>query len=80
MPTDATAIAAHAQVLQSDARVLADCAERLRTIGARLEADGLAPRWLREAIDAHLAACTTAAADLTAAAAHLRRYAERARP
>ncbi|NBE99047.1 hypothetical protein FE391_36260 [Nonomuraea sp. KC401] len=79
MPADATAIAAHAQILQSDARALTDCAERLRTIGARLEADGFAPRWLREAVDAHLAACATAAADLTAAAACLRRYADRAR-
>ncbi|TDD05081.1 hypothetical protein [Nonomuraea diastatica] len=79
MPADPTVIAAHAEVLQSDARALADCAERLQTIEARLEADGIAPRWLREAVNAHLAACAAAAADLSAAAAHLSRYAERAR-
>ncbi|MEO3884704.1 hypothetical protein [Nonomuraea sp. B5E05] len=79
MPADPAVIAAHAKVLQSDARALADCAERLRTIGARLEADGIAPPWLREAVNAHLAACTAAAADLSAAAAHLGGYAGRAR-
>ncbi|WP_433518880.1 hypothetical protein ACQP2T_27245 [Nonomuraea sp. CA-143628] len=78
MTADPAAIAAHAALLQADIRALADCAVRLREIEARL-ATGGAPPWLREAIDAHLAACAEAAADLTTAAAHLRRYAERAR-
>ncbi|MEU0568506.1 hypothetical protein ABZ297_24420 [Nonomuraea sp. NPDC005983] len=79
MSAEAAAIAAHAVVLQSDARALTECAERLHEIEARLEAGGLAPPWLREAVNAHLVACVAAAADLTTAAAHLRRYAERAR-
>ncbi|MGP3930433.1 hypothetical protein [Nonomuraea sp. KM88] len=78
MPADPAVIAAHAKVLQSDARALADCAERLQRIGARLEADGIAPPWLREAVNAHLAACAAAAADLSAAAARLSGYAGRA--
>ncbi|MFG3441980.1 hypothetical protein ACGF0J_32445 [Nonomuraea sp. NPDC047897] len=78
MPADPSLITAHAAVLQSDARTLAECAERLQAIRARLEAGGCAPRWLRAAVEAHLAACATAAADLTTAATHLRRYAERA--
>ncbi|MBB6346993.1 hypothetical protein ACWGH8_22455 [Nonomuraea muscovyensis] len=80
MPPDPAVIAAHAVVLQSDARALADCAERLQAIGASLESGGEAPHWLREAVNAHLAACATAAADLTTAAARLRRYAAHARP
>ncbi|MEU7747784.1 hypothetical protein [Nonomuraea sp. NPDC049158] len=79
MPADSAAIAAHAALLQADIRALTDCAVRLREIEARL-ATGETPRWLREAINAHVAACATAAADLTTAAAHLRHYAERTRP
>lgn len=79
MPAVPDRIAAHAVVLRSDARVLAECAERLREIEASLEADGAAPQWLRESVNAHLAACAVAAADLTEAASRLHRYAERAR-
>lgn len=77
MPAEPAAIAAHAETLRSDARALADCAERLRAIEARLEEEGVAPHWLRASIQAHLTACTTAATDLATAAAHLRRCAER---
>ncbi|NUW32381.1 hypothetical protein HTZ77_13210 [Nonomuraea sp. SMC257] len=79
-PADPAPITAHAVVLETDARALAECAERLREISERLEAGGVAPRWLRHAVNAHLAACTTAAADLTTAAAHLRHYADSVRP
>ncbi|MEU8247847.1 hypothetical protein [Nonomuraea sp. NPDC048916] len=78
MSAEFAAIAAHAMVLRSDARALAECAERLHEIEAGLEAGGVAPPWLREAVNTHLAACAAAAADLTMAAARLRRYAERA--
>ncbi|GAA3816713.1 hypothetical protein GCM10022226_41720 [Sphaerisporangium flaviroseum] len=77
MPDVPDAIEAHAGVLQSDARVLAECAERLRDIGARLAGDGAAPEWLRETVDAHVAACVTAAADLAEAATRLRVHAAR---
>ncbi|MFI7150097.1 hypothetical protein ACIBO2_34685 [Nonomuraea sp. NPDC050022] len=77
MTADPAAIAAHAALLQADIRALADCAVRLREIEAKLA--GGTPPWLREAIDAHVAACAAAAADLTTAAAHLRHYAGRAR-
>ncbi|MBB2912466.1 hypothetical protein FHS43_003749 [Streptosporangium becharense] len=77
MSPELPAIAAHAAVLRSDARVLAECAERLREIGAGLEAAGVAPQWLRESVNTHLTACVTAAADLDAAAAHLSHYAGR---
>ncbi|GGO60871.1 hypothetical protein [Nonomuraea cavernae] len=79
MSDEAAAIAAHAVVLQSDARTLAECVERLRKIEAGLEAGGLAPPWLREAVTAHLGACVAAAADLSVAAAHLHRCAGRVR-
>ncbi len=79
MPAVPESLAAHAAVLQSDARALAECAERLRQIEARLQAGGAAPQWLREAVDAHLAACAAASADLAEAAARLHRYADRAR-
>ncbi|MFG1943987.1 hypothetical protein [Nonomuraea sp. NPDC048826] len=78
MPGEDAAIAAHAEVLRSDARALEACAGRLREVGARLEADGVAPPWLRASVEAHLAACLAAVADLDAAATRLRRYAERA--
>jgi hypothetical protein len=80
MSAEPAAIAAHAAILRSDIRALADCAVRLREIEARLTAGGGAPPWLRDAVTAHHAACVTAAADLTTAAAYLRQYAERARP
>ncbi|MEU6999787.1 hypothetical protein [Nonomuraea sp. NPDC046570] len=80
MPAVPEGIAGHAGVLESDARALAECAERLREIEVRLEAGGAAPPWLYEAVNAHLAACAEAAADLVAASARLRTYAERARP
>lgn len=73
-------IAVHARTLESDAQALTDCAERLREIEAKLEDGGVAPQWLREAVNAHQVACVVAAADLAAAAARLHRYAERARP
>ncbi|GAA3149077.1 hypothetical protein [Nonomuraea roseoviolacea] len=79
-PVDPASITAHAVVLETDARTLAECAERLRGITERLEAGGVAPRWLRQAVNAHLAACATAAADLATAAAHLRHYAAGVRP
>ncbi|MGW4423204.1 hypothetical protein [Streptosporangium sp. NPDC004631] len=79
MPAVPEGIVGHAAVLQSDARALVECAERLRAIEAGLEAGGVAPPWLREAVNAHLAACAAAVADLAEAAARLRRYAERAR-
>ncbi|MEV0197118.1 hypothetical protein [Nonomuraea sp. NPDC050691] len=79
-PGDPASIVAHAVVLETDALALAECVERLREISERLEAGGVAPRWLRQAVNSHLAACTTAAADLTTAAAHLRHYADRIRP
>ncbi len=74
MPADLAAIAAHAEVLRADADALTACADRLGEIAAALEADGIAPSWLRESVNAHRAACTTAAADLNAAAARLHRY------
>ena len=81
MSADPAAIAAHAVILRSDIRALAACAVRLREIEAGLaETGGGVPPWLREALNAHHAACVTAAADLTTAAAYLRQYAERARP
>jgi predicted metal-dependent hydrolase len=79
MPAVPGAIAAHAEVLRSDARLLAQCAERLREIGARLGGSAAAPAWLRETLDAHIAACATASADLDDAAALLGVYAGRAR-
>ncbi|MGW0803408.1 hypothetical protein [Nonomuraea sp. NPDC002799] len=80
MPAEPTAISAHAEVLRSDARALIACAERLRAIQDGLEADGVAPPWLCESVNAHLAACAAAAADLDRAAARLHRYAGRAHP
>ncbi|MEV7969393.1 hypothetical protein AB0O34_25920 [Sphaerisporangium sp. NPDC088356] len=79
MPAVPEAIAVHAGVLRSDALVLADCAERLREIEARLDADGAAPQWLRDTVNAHIAACLTASADLDEAATRLDVYAGRAR-
>ncbi|WP_405150114.1 hypothetical protein OG589_16715 [Sphaerisporangium sp. NBC_01403] len=79
MPAVPEAIAVHAGVLRSDALVLADCAERLRDIEARLEAEGAAPAWLRETVNAHIAACLTASADLAEAATRLDVYADRTR-
>ncbi|MEV0379473.1 hypothetical protein [Nonomuraea sp. NPDC050643] len=76
MSAERTAIIAHAEVLRSDARALTACAERLRAIEARLEAAGAAPPWLRASVNAHLAACVTAAADLETAARRLHRYAD----
>ncbi|GAA3126599.1 hypothetical protein [Streptosporangium carneum] len=78
MPAVPERIAVHAEVLRSDARALAECAERLRRIEADLEAGGAAPQWLRESVRAHLAACAAAATDLTEAATRMRGYAERA--
>lgn len=80
VPGRSPVIAAHAVVLESDARALAECAERLRAIEAGLKAAGVAPPWLCQAVEAHVAACATAAADLATAAARLRRYAGTARP
>jgi hypothetical protein len=77
MPAVPDATETHAGVLQSDARVLAECAERLRDIGARLAGDGAAPEWLRETVNAHVAACVTASADLAQAATLLRAHAGR---
>ncbi|MER5323239.1 hypothetical protein [Streptosporangium roseum] len=79
MPAVPEAIATHAGVLRSDARVLAECAERLREIGVRLDGEGATPEWLRETVNAHIAACTVASADLAEAAARLRAYADRTR-
>ncbi|MFI7053284.1 hypothetical protein ACWDOR_13245 [Streptosporangium canum] len=79
MPAVPQAITTHAKVLRSDARVLAECAERLREIGARLDGDGVAPEWLRETVNAHIAACTAASADLAEAATRLHVYADRTR-
>ncbi|WP_433246108.1 hypothetical protein ACQPYK_44645 [Streptosporangium sp. CA-135522] len=76
MPDVPEAIAAHAAVLQSDARVLAECAERLREIEARLGADGAAPPWLRETVNAHITACAVASDDLAEAAVRLHAYAD----
>ncbi|MET9342234.1 MULTISPECIES: hypothetical protein [unclassified Nonomuraea] len=80
MPAATEVIAAHAMVLQTDARALAECAERLREIEAKLEEAGAAPPWLRHSVAAHLAACVAASADLAEAAAWLRRYAAVTRP
>ncbi|MEV4577704.1 hypothetical protein AB0K16_31120 [Nonomuraea jabiensis] len=74
------AITAHAEVLRSDARALAACAERLRAIEAGLQAGGAAPPWLHASVTAHLAACAAAAADLETAAQRLSRYADEATP
>ncbi|MEU8271409.1 hypothetical protein AB0B89_30145 [Sphaerisporangium sp. NPDC049002] len=79
MPAVPEAIALHAGVLRSDALVLADCAERLRDIGARLDAEGAAPQWLRDTVNAHIAACLRASTDLDEAATRLGVYADRAR-
>ncbi|MFF5209211.1 hypothetical protein [Streptosporangium sp. NPDC000396] len=79
MPAEPAAIIVHATVMRSDAGALAECAERLREIEARLEAGGAAPPWLRESVNAHRTACDAAAADLAEAAARLRHFAERAR-
>ncbi|MER7365086.1 hypothetical protein [Nonomuraea wenchangensis] len=73
-------IAAHAEVLRTDARALAACAERLRAIEAELKAGGGAPDWLHASVTAHLAACAVAAADLETAARRLSRYADAASP
>ncbi|MBB4918846.1 hypothetical protein [Streptosporangium saharense] len=70
-------IAARVELLRSDVRRLADCAERLRRVEAELDAGGAAPPWLRETVRAHLEACAVAAADLAEAEARLSRYAER---
>ncbi|MFD1934583.1 hypothetical protein ACFSKW_24230 [Nonomuraea mangrovi] len=80
MPAVPEVIAAHAMVLRSDARALAECAERLREIEAKLEEAGAAPPWLRQSVRAHLAACAAASADLTEAAAWLCRYAAVTQP
>ncbi|GHH72700.1 hypothetical protein GCM10017673_28040 [Streptosporangium violaceochromogenes] len=77
MPLESETIAAQAEVLWSDARALTECADRLREIEAGLEAGGAAPGWLRASVNAHLAACAEAAADLAEAAARLTHYAER---
>ncbi|MEV4104710.1 hypothetical protein AB0J42_31080 [Nonomuraea sp. NPDC049649] len=79
MPVEHAGLTAHAEVLSTDARALTACAERLREIGARLEAAGVAPPWLRASVDAHAAACDAAAADLDEAATRLWRYAGEAR-
>ncbi|MFC4015059.1 hypothetical protein ACFOY2_48145 [Nonomuraea purpurea] len=63
--------AQHAEILRSDAHALTACAERLRELQERLEAEGVAPQWLRESVNAHVAACVEAAADLNAAAERL---------
>ncbi|WP_283135224.1 hypothetical protein [Rhizohabitans arisaemae] len=73
------AIAGHAEILRADARALAECAERLDAIEARLQESGVAPPWLRDAVRSHRAACVRAADDLTDAAADLDRYARGAR-
>ncbi|GAA5037549.1 hypothetical protein HNP84_003155 [Thermocatellispora tengchongensis] len=80
MPDAPGPIARHAAVLTADSDALAEAAERLRAVEARLGASGAAPQWLHEAVAAHLAACATAAADLAEAADRLRRYAESAGP
>ncbi|MEV0236038.1 hypothetical protein [Nonomuraea sp. NPDC050786] len=78
MSAQLAAIIAHAEVLRSDARALAACAERLRAIEAGLEAGGGAPHWLHASVTAHLAACAAAAADLEKSAQCLSRYADEA--
>ncbi|MFI7128055.1 hypothetical protein ACIBQ1_20320 [Nonomuraea sp. NPDC050153] len=78
MSAQIAAIIAHAEVLRSDARALAACAERLRGIEAELKAGGGAPHWLHASVTAHLAACVAAAADLETSARRLRRYADEA--
>jgi hypothetical protein len=78
MPAGFEAIAVHAGVLRSDARVLAECAERLREIESRLSEGGVAPEWLRETVNAHIAACVVASGDLAEAATRLRVHADRA--
>ncbi|MBE1592127.1 hypothetical protein ACFPOI_15955 [Nonomuraea angiospora] len=80
MSDEIAAIIAHAEVLRSDARALAACAERLRAIEAGLESGGGAPSWLHASVTAHLAACAAAAADLETAARRLSRYADEASP
>ncbi|MEO3876341.1 hypothetical protein ABGB18_46900 [Nonomuraea sp. B12E4] len=80
MSAQIAAIIAHAEVLRSDARALAACAERLRAIEAGLKAGGGAPHWLHASVTAHLAACAAAAADLEKAARRLSRYADEASP
>ncbi|GAA3210947.1 hypothetical protein [Nonomuraea helvata] len=80
MSAEIAAIIAHAEVLRSDARALAACAERLRAIEAGLKGGGGAPHWLHASVAAHLAACAAAAADLEASAQRLSRYADEVSP
>jgi hypothetical protein len=61
----------HAETLTADAVAITTCADRLRTLAEALRANDAAPPWLPELLDAHIAACTVAAADLTDAAARL---------
>ncbi|MDP9842051.1 hypothetical protein [Streptosporangium lutulentum] len=79
MPAVSEVIAVHAGILRSDARVLTECAERLREIEARLGGEGVAPGWLRETVKAHIDACVVASGDLAEAATRLRAHADQAR-
>ncbi|MFC4529727.1 hypothetical protein [Sphaerisporangium dianthi] len=79
MSTVPEAVAGRAEVLRDDARVLAECAERLRDIGDRMRAEGAAPEWLRDTLDSHIRACLTASGDVAEAASRLESYAARSR-
>lgn len=62
----------HAETLSADAAAIEACADRLRELSRRLRGRQAAPPWLHELLDAHISACTVAAADLADAADRLR--------
>jgi hypothetical protein len=72
-----TAVSAHAETLEADARALTECADRLLRIEAEL--GDAAPGWFREAVHAHITACARASGDLAEVAARLRVHAAHAR-
>ncbi|GGV24574.1 hypothetical protein GCM10010182_53960 [Actinomadura cremea] len=65
-------LAAHGDVLDADARRMAECADRLRALAARLRAQDAAPDWLFTTLHAHITACVVASGDLAEAAARVR--------
>ncbi|RSN57994.1 MULTISPECIES: hypothetical protein [Actinomadura] len=70
----------HGAVLAADARTMAECADRLRALAARLRTHDAAPDWLFTALHEHITACVVASEELAEAAARLRALADGPRP
>jgi hypothetical protein len=69
-------VADSAALLRSDADAVEQATERLRALAQRLRDDPTTPSWFAAAVEAHITASATAAADLSDAASHLRALSE----